>query len=206
MAISEIYYLVKDSVSKHRRLSVFELRLNFDCFLNMASKDHKSTCLRIIDAMLLEKIKQQKASNFAGLGMIPDSPTIADFEKSEKEIASRYSEDDLKKIRKYGFTGLPIEQRAILTGHDEAYNIVYRNFSRNIHSTDYVEHYMLQGYFDLEKMHDYHKSREIVTLYTAIFSTGGIAEFANLAFDCGFDAEIKAIGLRQEKLKNLNVT
>jgi hypothetical protein len=133
---------------------LFELRLNFDCFLQMASKDYRLACFRIIDAMMLEKIKQQRASNFAGLGMIPDSPTIENFETAEKEIASRYTLEEIKRLKKYGFTGVPIEQRAKMTGHEEAYDIEYRNFSRNIHSTDYMELYMLQGSYNEDKRQD----------------------------------------------------
>lgn len=37
---------------------LLELRLNFDCFLSMLANDYRSTCARVIDSMMLEKIKQ----------------------------------------------------------------------------------------------------------------------------------------------------
>jgi len=124
---------------------LFELRINFDCFLNIAQSDAKNAVQRVADSMMLEKIKQARASGFIG---IPNEIKEL-LEQNEKQIVSRYHENDLSRMRKHGFTGVPIEQRASMTGHEAAYNVVYRNFSRNIHSTDYVESYLKARIYDL---------------------------------------------------------
>jgi len=180
---------------------LFELRVNVDCFVIMAADDDIAVCHRVLDSMMLEKIKQLEASNYAGLGMIPRGVTREDFNKKLKEIRARYSSSEIKKLRKYGFTGLSIENRAKLAGHEDAYQIVYRNFSRNVHSTDYVEHLGSPNTFGEDFHREYIDSRDIVTLYVAHFSAGGIAEFTNFALHCGMDAELDEIGHKQKKLR-----
>ena len=49
---------------------LLELRFSFDCFLKMVADDPRGACQRVIDSMMLEKVKQQRASNFAGLDLI----------------------------------------------------------------------------------------------------------------------------------------
>jgi hypothetical protein len=43
-----------------------------------------------------------------------------------------------------------------------------------------------------------------VTLYTALFSVGGISDVANLAFTCELDEELKLLGKKLEQLKEFN--
>lgn len=180
---------------------LFELRINFDCFLIMAKEGTAGACLRLIDSMMLEKIKQLEASNYAGLEMIPGGATREDFKKVLEEIQSRYSSSEIATLRKYGFTGLSIENRAKLAGHEDAYQIVYRNFSRNVHSTDYVEHLGGPSIFGEDFHREYIDSRDTATLYVAHFSAGGIAEFANFVLRCGMDAELDEIGRKQKMLR-----
>lgn len=181
---------------------LFELRVNVDCFVIMAAKDDVGVVHRVLDSMMLEKIKQLRASNYAGLEMMPGGPTRQDFEKVLKDIQSRYPTSEIGKMQKYGFTGLSIESRAKLAGHEEAYHIVYRNFSRNVHSTDYVEYLGGSHVFGEDFNKEYIDSRDVVTLYVAHFSAGGVAEFTNFALRCGMKAELDRIGRAQKKLRN----
>jgi hypothetical protein len=45
--------------------------------------------------------------------------------------------------------GTAIEERAKHVGLSTEYRIVYRNFSRNIHNTDYMEHLAERGATDI---------------------------------------------------------
>src|SRR5207245_4076128 len=123
---------------------LFEARVNFDCFLTLLDKDARSACQRILDSINLEKVKQLRATGFKGLELIPGAPTRKQLEELERKVASCYSPAELRDLRRYGFTGRPIEQRAASLGLQDLYNVVYRNFSRNIHSTDYTELMMMQ--------------------------------------------------------------
>ena len=178
---------------------LFELRINFDCFRIMAAKDPHDAFSRLRDSMMLEKIKQARAAEFMG---IPEE-MIKNLENDEKDIASRYSTDDLNRMRKHGFTGVPIEQRASLTGHEAAYAVVYRNFSRNVHSTDYMESYLKSEIYDVSGQTEYLASRDVAAQYTAHFSAVGMAEVVNHMFSLGFDVELDQLGLRQKEIKSL---
>ena len=179
---------------------LFELRINFDCFLRLARDDVQQAVRRIADSMMLEKIKQARASGYAGV-----SQELQDkLAQSEQDISARYEPDELRRLRANGFTGVPIEQRATLTGHEVAYSVMYRNFSRNIHSTDYMESYFKAGLVDLKVDDDYIESRDVVAHYTAHFSAVGIMEFANHVFSLGMEKEIEYLGKRQAEIKSID--
>lgn len=110
------------------------------------------------------------------------------------------------RLRRHGFTGVPIEQRATLTGHEVAYSVVYRNFSRNVYSTDYVESYIKAGIYKGDDDAQYYELRDVVALYTTHFSAAGMAEFANQVFGLGFDRELFKLGERQQAIKRQDVT
>ena len=176
---------------------LFELRVNFDYLLKLASEDTPDACARVMDAMMLDKIKQLEASQYAGLDQIPGGPSRHDFQQVLERIQSRYSKSEISRLRRYGFTGLSLEDRAREVGHELTYQIVYRNFSRNVHSTDYVEH--MGGSITLDN--DYLDGRNSVTLYVAHCSAGGIAEYLNLIFHSGMEARLDEIGRKQTQLR-----
>jgi hypothetical protein len=178
---------------------LFELRINFDCFLQLAQEDPREAVQRVLDSMMLEKVKQARAARFAGIPELVQRR----LEQDEKDIAERYSPDVLSKIRKHGFTGLPIEQRASRTGHQVAYSIVYRNFSRNVHATDYVESYLRNETYDADQDRSYRQSRDIAAHYTAHFSAVGMMEFVNHVFSLGLEREINELGQRQREIKDM---
>jgi hypothetical protein len=165
----------------------------------MAAKDPHDAFSRLRDSMMLEKIKQARASGFAGIS----DDMKKNLEDDEREIASRYLPDDLNRMRKHGFAGVPIEQRATLTGHETTYSIMYRNFSRNIHSTDYVESYLKSGIFNVEDQAEYFASRDVAAHYTAYFSAVGIAEVVNKMFSLGFDPKLNELRQRYNEIRNL---
>ncbi|MBK6617921.1 MAG: hypothetical protein IPG31_05960 [Nitrosomonas sp.] len=57
---------------------LFELRINFDCFRHMAAQDPHDAFSRLRDSMMLEKIKQARASGFMGIPteIIRNRPTL----------------------------------------------------------------------------------------------------------------------------------
>src|SRR5262245_23027288 len=50
---------------------IFETHVNFFMFLLMMREDPEGTLYRLVDSMMLEKIKQQRESKFIGLDLIP---------------------------------------------------------------------------------------------------------------------------------------
>lgn len=176
---------------------LFELRVNFDCFRQMASRDPSVAFSRLRDSMMLEKIKQARAAQFVGI----PKEVIEMLGNDEKEIAKRYSPEELRQMRKHGFTGIPIEQRASMNGHEAAYAVVYRNFSRNVHATDYMESYLKSEIYEIRDLQGYLESRDVAAHYTAHFSAVGIAEVVNGMFDLDFDEKLDELGQRQKGIK-----
>ena len=63
----------------------------------------------------------------------------------EQQIIAKYGKDTADKVRRHGFSGLSIEERAKHVDLSTEYHIVYRNFSRNIHNTNYMENLTERG-------------------------------------------------------------
>ena len=71
-------------------------------------------------------------------------------------------------MRRNGFSGLSIEERARQLGLSTEYNIIYRNFSRNIHNTDYTEHLADRRVMDKQRWQYSQDVRDNTALSTAI--------------------------------------
>lgn len=169
---------------------IFETSVSFAHFIQALHQDPKMACQRVIDSMMLEKIKQQRASGFAGLDVLPDGPNPSDFEAADTEIAKRYTADEIQAMRRHGFTGLSVEERAKQAGRGDLYQIVYRNFSRNVHGLDYME-LLLPHQPSLigdERSRAYVESRNATALEVAFGSLGYTVEVVNTVFALGFDA------------------
>ena len=91
--------------------------------------------------MMLEKIKQLEAVDYYPEASEVMRPSRKVWSKVEAEIHERYSPSELSAIRRNGFTGVSMEERCHQTGNTAVNNTVYRNFSRNVHSTDYAEQF-----------------------------------------------------------------
>src|ERR1700745_2139312 len=79
--------------------ALLECRFNFDVFLLRFLRDPNGTISLMLDAMLLEKLRQAEATNFAGLHLIPGAPTPNDFRQRAKEITERRSPSEVKKLK-----------------------------------------------------------------------------------------------------------
>lgn len=185
---------------------IFELAVTFLSFVKILQKNPKDACLRVWDSVMLEKIKQQKASKFKGLHLIPDAPVAQELLDQEHEIAQRYSESEIKKIKKHGFSGLNVEQRANQVGLSEYYNIVYRNFSRNVHSTDFMELALFNNPNLLKKMRysEYTESRDYIGCDVTFISGAAIVATLNDIFQLNFDRRLLNISRLREELRLLN--
>src|SRR5213594_1182553 len=49
--------------------TLFELRLSFDAFAELLVIDVRAACTRVIDTVMLEKVKQARASEFKGFDL-----------------------------------------------------------------------------------------------------------------------------------------
>ena len=116
--------------------ALIETCINFEYFLVMAKEDWKNATGRMVAALMLDKMKALRASNF----MIGDHQVDRDkWEGYEKEIRDSSGEEVFEQIKRFGFSGLSLEARAVKTGKKELYDLAYRLYSRNVHATEIHE-------------------------------------------------------------------
>ena len=152
--------------------------------------------------MFLEKVKQQHATDFRGLDLIPDTPTPVEMEETERVIVSRYTDSEIKSMRRDGFSGLSVEQRAKASGLQDLYNVVYRNFSRNVHSGDFMELFLQAGLsLPNQSYPDYAESRNYVACEVAFESAFGIAVTTNEIFNLPMDGRLAALACSRQQIR-----
>jgi len=180
----------------------FELHVTFKAFLVLLRADPRRACEQVRDSIMLEKVKQQRAVKFKGLDLISGAPSREDLEEIERKIASRYSKSEFKNIRKHGFSGMSVEERSRGTGCTDIYDIVYRNFSRNVHSTDLTELLLVNQPSLLEEREtDYFDSRDAVGCDVALVSAAAIADAVNALFSLGFDDRFRDLMGQRVRVK-----
>jgi hypothetical protein len=157
---------------------LFEVRIDIEFFLKLCANDSVTAASRVLDAMMMQKVRQQRSSNFRGLNLITGAPTPTQLLQDEQNLIDKYGKDMATKMRNNGFTGISVEERARQLGLVDLYNIIYRNFSRNIHNTDYMEH-LWQGIAEPHRWEQYKDIRDHVALSTAIACTWRAAWFVD---------------------------
>lgn len=116
--------------------ALIETRINFEYFLVLAKGNPVKALARVIHAKMLEKLKALEATGFK----IGDSEVDkAKWKEIEREIRSYYPNDEVEKLKKYGFSGLSFEARAARTGNKVLYDLAYRLYSGHVHATDIHE-------------------------------------------------------------------
>ena len=168
---------------------LLEVRMDLEIFLRLSAEDPEQAARRIIDAMMLEKVRQQRQSDFRGLELVDGAPRPEALLALEKKLIERYGKCAAAAMRRHGFSGLSVENRAKKLGLDYLYNVVYRNFSRNVHSTDYMEHFRAQGIGVSSELADYEDLRDHVALSTAITCLWQMAFSVNSQFVHGLDLD-----------------
>lgn len=181
---------------------LFELRLDFYEFIHLCRIDPVAGTRRLLDAMMLEKVKQQRESKFKGLELVEGAPTPEQLLQAERNICSRYDEKEIKKLRRFGFSEMSVENRAKKAGLSDIYHVIYRNFSRNVHSTDYAEYLGKQSSLRLSISADYEDLRDHVSMSQAITSMwqlcnhGGAIAFKDKFLSSGVLIDLMRISQR----------
>jgi hypothetical protein len=162
-----------------------ETRIDLEYFLHLCADDPIKAVVRVSDSMMLQKFKQQRQSEFAGHDLVEGAPSPEMQQHVEDIIVTRHGKELAKQMRAYGFSGRSVEQRAQYLGLDDLYNVIYRNFSRNIHGTDYMEYARALGLVgtESEASHaDYEYVRDRVALSTALTCAMRVGMLASEAF------------------------
>lgn len=173
---------------------LFELRVTFDCFWDMLMADPEQACRRVFDAMMLEKMKQINTYRNEQFQKDVDRTS---WDSVIAEISGRYSASELEALKKNGFTGLTVEQRSQKVGHNGVYQIMYRNLSRNVHGTDFVEQ-LGELVFSESHLSGYRRARNHTVLFVGNWSAGGIIIRADVEDLC--QTEVSALQARQKEM------
>lgn len=176
---------------------VFELRVTFDCFWDMLMSDPGVACRRVFDAMMLEKMKQIRSYPDEQFQRGVNRPS---WDTVIAEISGRYTPSELAALKKHGFTGQSVEQRSLKAGYSHVYQIMYRNLSRNVHATDFVEQ-LGEITFDNAYMSGYRQTRNHTVLFIGNWSAGGVILRADIDKLCR--SELPALYARQRELTSV---
>ena len=172
---------------------LMESRMDLEWFLRLSAEDPRQAARRLVDTMMLEKVRQQRQSGFRGLELVDGAPSPEVLLALEGQLVVRYGKNCARAMRRHGFSGLSVEERANELGLGDLYNVVYRNFSRNVHGTDYMEHIRLQGIGNGSELADYEDLRDHVALSTAITCLLHMAALMSDQFEYGLNERLNEI-------------
>jgi hypothetical protein len=158
---------------------LFEARVDIELFMRACAADPAEAAHKVLDATMLQKFSQQRQSKYLGLASVPGAPSREKMLEHEQQLIAKYGRDTAGKMRRHGFSGLSIEERSKNVGLTTEYNIVYRNFSRNIHNIDYMEHLAERGAIGEERWQNYQDIRDHTALSTAVACTWRTAWFVD---------------------------
>ncbi len=201
--LAGIILLYKNNFNEEGQILVrtmFELLLDFSFFTNILKTEPEIAGRRIIDSLIIEKAKQLRASNYDG---VPENIKL-DIEKWESEVKSRYSIDDIRKLRRYGFSMVSVEEKAKLTGHESIYNIMYRNFSRNSHNTDFMESFLQIQAYEADGYEELQVSRDSIAMETTFITIYNTIQSLNTVFKLSFNDRIEQLKRKFDMLKKNN--
>jgi len=154
--------------------SLIETRINLDYFLMIARDDLEKATMRVLDSIMLEKIKALNATEYR-IGEC--SVDRGKWNEYENEIKSRYADREFRQIKKNGFSGISLEARATKSKNKRLYDLAYRLYSRNVHSTDIVE--QLGPVTIPEMFPNYKDSRVSALLEAANLSLSAVIDACN---------------------------
>ncbi len=155
---------------------LFETNLKFGYFVRLVEeKGHEYASQLVMDSLII--MKHRDAVQQDAL----DADNIS-FQELAATIKEKYSEGEIKKIQKNGFSMQSVEELAKLEDKKEFYNIMYRNFSRNVHANDFAEYFFHQGIMDVDEQT---KRRNNAALILSHLSLAQIITYMNEMYDLG---------------------
>ena len=168
---------------------LFESLLTFRQFARRYQEDPHKACQRIVDVNLLQTLKHFSLVTEA----VNVAAQVESMHSNAQVIEQRYDQDEIKRMRKHGFTGLTVIERARQEGCAQMYDLVYRLFSRHVHGTALVETMSLDESSPLPDEEWALAHRNELTLYIAGTSAAGIVDLTNRICACGLDSQVSEI-------------
>ena len=104
---------------------------------------------RHADAAILQKLTHLREVDFYDNVGFPEQIKASreKWEQLEQQIKHRYTPQELKRIKKNGFSGKSFQERAAIVGMKTMYELCYRIASRSVHSFDPAETSLTHGVY-----------------------------------------------------------
>jgi hypothetical protein len=120
---------------------LLETHVNILYFMNPPEGYIISMTRRHRDAALLQKLTHLREVNFYENARLPEEIQARkeEWEEIDARIKGRYTPEELKGIKKNGFSGKSFQERAKIVGMKTMYELCYRIASRSVHSFDPAE-------------------------------------------------------------------
>jgi Family of unknown function (DUF5677) len=118
------------------------LRVLLESYVNLLyflKSDPTEATRRMNDTAMLDKLKYLKEVNFYEGTALAHMGKRNDWERAEREITARYSKNELHAMKKFGYSGISVQQRAEFVGLRTMYQDCYRIASRSVHTFDPAE-------------------------------------------------------------------
>ena len=180
---------------------LLETHVNLIFFLK--GDDQTALTRRWADASMLEKLKYLNEVAFFEGTELEESGRREKWEEAEARIVAQYSKAELHALKKYGYSGLNIQQRAQAVGLRTMYSDIYRITSRSVHMFDPAETGMM-GYLDDEVF-----DNELLSSRRAMLDSAQNLLLGRLAFlmseivdDALITVRMLALGLGYEKYRD----
>ena len=179
---------------------LLESHVNFVYFVQHEPKDMVQ---RWLDTMILDKLKYLREVDFFEGSALEPMFRETNYLKTEAEIVKRFSPEDLKALRRNGFSGLNFEARAKAVNLGSMYTNCYRIASRNVHTFDPAESLL----YDADILPAAMK-KELVTRRRATLESsqnmlmGRVAYLVDAVVEHPFTIELIKIGIGYEKFRD----
>lgn len=166
--------------------ALVELNLKFTALLSILSNSDADKDI-ILDSFRLMRHKSVKEQMENGL--IPED-TWKDFEQECAPLFEKYDKKTVNTLKSHGFSKKGLKDLAKEQGKTHWYQILYRNFSRNVHSDDLYE-YLMRNFAEDGAFDEYLLIRDD----TAVSATHDcflyFIEVLNEVFQLNLDNELK---------------
>ena len=158
---------------------------------------------RLADASMLEKLKYLKEVAFFEGTKLEESGRREKWKEVEARIVDQYSKAELHALRKHGYSGLNVQQRAQAVGLGTMYSHMYRITSRSVHMFDPAETEIV-GHLDDEGVQN-----ELLSSRRTMLDSGQNFLLGRLAFlmskivdDALIAVQLLELGLGYEKYRD----
>jgi hypothetical protein len=182
------------------------LRVLLEAHINLiyfTKSDATEMTRRWADASMLDKLKYLKEVNFFEGTDLAHMGKREEWEESEAKIIARYSKAELQAIRRNGYSGLSVQQRAEAVGLGSMYVNCYRIASRSVHTFDPAETGMMDYLKDKSAHEDLLSSRREMLESTQNMLLGRLAFLlSEMVDDLLIKGELLLLGLGYEKYRD----